>query len=375
VTEPQHEVPSVPAPASKAIQEPASSGWRAPPTGFVGMALALIIGIVGALAVLAAWKLPPFATSVQGTEDAYVRGKTTVISPQVSGYVVKVSAADYQTIKTDDLLVLIDDKTYRQKVDQAKALVDVASANLVNNAQTVASKRAAVDAAKASVSSATAQLNNSRISLDRAKRLVGQGSGTQSELDNAQAANDVAQAAVEQANAAVETAGEDVKSAQVQGTVLQAMVESSKAEEEQAAIDLSHTEIRAPGAGQLSDIGVRVGQYVTNGSQLFFLVPDERWVVANFKEAQTAHMEVGQPAWFTVDALNRRRFSGKVEQISPAAGSEFSILRPDNATGNFTKVPQRITVRILLDPGQPQIDRLRPGMSVEAFVDTKDAKE
>jgi multidrug resistance efflux pump len=117
-------------------------------------------------------------------------------------------------------------------------------------------------------------------------------------------------------------------------------------------------------------VDVRVGQYVTNGSQLMFLVPSTRWVTANFKEAQTHAMRPGQSAWFAVDALGGTRLRGHVQRISPAAGSEFAVLKPDNATGNFTKVPQRIAVRISIDPDQPASARLRPGMSVEAHVDT-----
>jgi multidrug resistance efflux pump len=340
----------------------------------VGIAVALTLGIAGALAILAAWRLPPFRSSVETTQDAYVRGRSTVISPQVSGYVVEVVARDYQFVKSGDLLVKIDDRTYQQKVDQTKAEVDVALANLANNDQAVAGKRAAVRSATASVSSAKAQVAKALIDTERAAKLVSQGSMPQSELDTANAALEIAKASLEQAEASVLSTNEDVKSAVVQGKVLSALVESARAQQEQAEIDLSHTEIQAPEDGQLSDIGVRLGQYVTNGSQLFFLVPETRWIIANFKETQTARMAVGQPAWFTVDALDRRRFSAKVDQISPAAGSEFSILRPDNATGNFTKIPQRIPVRLVID-GAEELSRLRPGMSVEAYVDTNAFKD
>ena len=136
-------------------------------------------------------------------------------------------------------------------------------------------------------------------------------------------------------------------------------------------IDLEHTVITAAADGQVSEIGVRLGQYVTNGTQLMSLVPADRWVIANFKEAQIANMAPGQHATFTVDALNGARFTGRVERLAPAAGSEFAVLKPDNATGNFVKVPQRIGVRIAVDPGQPLAARLAPGMSVEAAVNTK----
>lgn len=126
----------------------------------------------------------------------------------------------------------------------------------------------------------------------------------------------------------------------------------------------------APESGQLGEIGVRLGQYVTNGTQLLSLVPADRWVIANYKEAQTARMAVGQSATFTIDALNGARLLGHLEKLSPAAASEFAVLKPDNATGNFVKVPQRIGVRIAIDPRQLLGTRLRPGMSVEARIDT-----
>jgi len=121
----------------------------------------------------------------------------------------------------------------------------------------------------------------------------------------------------------------------------------------------------------LGEVGVRLGQYVTNGTQLTTLVPPDLWVIANYKEAQTAYVAVGQQASFTVDALDGTRFMGRVERLSPATGSEFAVLKPDNATGNFVKVPQRIGVRIAIDPDQTMMARLRPGMSVEAVVDTR----
>ena len=151
---------------------------------------------------------------------------------------------------------------------------------------------------------------------------------------------------------------------------LAAAVEAARAQQQSAQIQLDHTVISAPQDGQLSEVGVHAGQLVTAGAQLFDLVPPERWVTANYKEGQTRHMAVGQPAWFTVDALGHARIRGRVTRMSPATGSQFEILKPDNATGNFTKVPQRISVRILVDDHQPAAARLKPGMSVEAHVDT-----
>jgi multidrug resistance efflux pump len=151
---------------------------------------------------------------------------------------------------------------------------------------------------------------------------------------------------------------------------LEAGVAGAQAALALAEIDLSNTVITAPVDGQVGEVGVRLGQYVTVGSQFMTLVPPTVWVIANFKEAQTARMKVGQPAELSVDAFGGATITGVVEDLSPAAGSEFSVIKPDNATGNFVKAAQRMPVRIAIHPGQPLAAQLRPGMSVEAKVDT-----
>jgi multidrug resistance efflux pump len=333
-------------------------------------ALFVAVVLIGVLVVLAAWRLPPFTGPDQATEDAYVQGFTTVISPQVSGYVLQVPVDDFEQTPRDKVLVVIDPNTYRQRVEQARAELDAKIADLANNRQTLERGHAGVATEDAAQLSAQAQLEKAQADLNRSTDLVRDGSLSVRENDQNVAAVREAQAAVAQAAAQHRAAVEVVKSAQVNEGALRAAVEAAQAQLDAAQIDLGHTVIRAPQAGQLSEVDVRVGQYVTNGSQLMFLVPATRWVTANFKEAQTHRMRPGQTAWFNVDALAGARLHGHVERISPATGSEFAVLKPDNATGNFTKVPQRIAVRISVDPDQPASARLRPGMSVEAHVDT-----
>jgi len=154
---------------------------------------------------------------------------------------------------------------------------------------------------------------------------------------------------------------------------LVAWVAQARAALQLAEIDLENTRIHAPRDGHVGEVGVKLGQYVTPGTQLMALVPAQVWVVANFKEVQTSRMLEGQPARFTVDGLGDAELKGVVERISPATGSEFSVIRADNATGNFTKVPQRLPVRIAVDMNDPHAVRLRPGMSVIASVDTRKA--
>ena len=179
-----------------------------------------------------------------------------------------------------------------------------------------------------------------------------------------------AQAAVAEARAQKAVAEQGVKSTHVGKQGLQAAVAQAEAQAQLAQIDLDNTTIKAPQNGRLSEIGVKPGQLVNAGTQLMYLVPSHVWVVANFKETQTANIKVGQAATVRVDALGGAELRGKVERIAPAAGSEFSVIRPDNATGNFVKVAQRIAVRIQIDPNQELATRLSPGMSVEASVDT-----
>ncbi|MBC3940908.1 HlyD family secretion protein [Sphingomonas albertensis] len=349
---------------------PVGSGWRPQPPSRTVIIVIVLLAVAGVCAVLAAWRLPPFATSYQSTDNAYVRGRTTVISPQVSGYVTQVLVRDFADVKQGDPLVKIDDRIYRQRVDQAQAQVDAQAATLANSRQTAASREATFAAQDAAVANASAQLMRAQADMARVNDLVTDGSVSLRERDQTLAALRQAQAQVQQAKAAREIARQDIRTVEVGRGGQKAGVSGAEAARRLAQIDLANTVIRAPETGRLSEVGVRLGQYVTAGSQLMFLVPPETWVIANFKEAQTARMVVGQPASFTVDGLANARLTGRVERISPAAGSEFAVLKADNATGNFTKVPQRIAVRIRVDAGQPLSARLRPGMSVQARVDT-----
>ena len=348
-------------------------GWAPPSRGRWMTVLFVAILVAGALTALYAWGLPPFARHVQVTDNAYVRGQTTVIAPQVGGYVAQVLVQDFQRVEAGQPLVRIDDRIYRQRVEQARAALAGQRATLANALQSRRSSEATVAGQAAAVASARAQLERARADMRRVDELVAEGSVSIRERDQTLAALRQAEAAVRQAEAQRAVAQEQVRTVEVGRGGLEAAVESAQAALRLAEIDLANTVIRAPQAGQVGEIGVRLGQYVTAGSQLLFLVPDKVWVVANFKEAQTGRMVAGQPASFRVDALDGAELRGRIEQIAPAAGSEFAVIRPDNATGNFVKVPQRIAVRIAIDPNQPLAARLRPGMSVEARVDTSKA--
>jgi multidrug resistance efflux pump len=348
---------------------PPSSGWR-PPVSPRSLAVGVVVAALGILIVLYAWRLTPFSSPVQSTDNAYVRGQITVLSPQVSGYVTQVLVTDFQAVRPGEPLVQIDDRIYRQRVDQARANISSAQAALANAVQARRSREAGVSAQEAQIASARAQLVRAQADMRRVDELVADRSVSLRERDQTRASLGQAEAAVSQARAQREIARQEVTTVAVNRGSLEAGVENAQAALRLAEIDLSNTVIRAPRAGRLSEVGVRQGAYVTAGTQLLSLVPPQMWVTANFKEKQTTRMAPGQRAALAVDALPGRVLRGRVEVISPAAGSEFSVLRPDNATGNFVKVAQRIPVRIRIDPNQPGLERLRAGMSVTARVDT-----
>ncbi|MFF7709383.1 HlyD family efflux transporter periplasmic adaptor subunit [Pseudomonas sp. NPDC007930] len=328
------------------------------------------VALVGVAIVLYAWQLPPFATAIESTENAQVKGQVTVISPQLSGYVFEVPVQDFQFVQAGDLLVRLDDRIYQQQLAQAVAQLATQQAALANNAQQQRSAQATIAQRQAAIGDSQAQADKAAADLRRNQALVGDGSISRSELDVTRAANAQAVAAVAEAKAALDIARQDLRTVQVNRGSLEAAVANAEAAVQLARIDLANTRITAPRNGQLGQIGVKLGAWVNSGAQLMALVPDTLWVIANMKETQMAHLRVGQPASFTVDALDHARLTGHVQRISPATGSEFALLQSDNATGNFVKIAQRIPVRIHLDPDQPDAQRLRPGMSVVVSVDT-----
>ncbi|SFI21033.1 MULTISPECIES: HlyD family secretion protein [unclassified Pseudomonas] len=328
------------------------------------------IAIVGVLIVLYAWQLPPFSSAVETTENALVRGQVTIIGPQLSGYVFEVPVQDFQYVKAGDLLVRLDDRIYKQRLDQALAQLAVQKASLANVVQQRNSAEATIKLRQAALVDSQAQARKSTADLRRNEELISDGSVSRRELDVTRAANAQTIAAVAQAQASLEIARQDLQTVIVNRGSLEAAVASAEAAVELARIDLSNTRITAPRDGQLGQIGVRLGAYVNSGAQLMALVPPQLWVIANMKETQMDNVQVGQPVTFTVDALNHRKFQGTVQHISPATGSEFSLLQADNATGNFVKIAQRVPVRITVDPDQVESERLRPGLSVVVSIDT-----
>jgi len=334
------------------------------------VALMALVALVGVVAILYAWQLWPFSGGVAVTENAYIRGQITVLAPQVNGYVTEVLVQDFEEVTRGQPLVRIDDRQYRQLVEQRRAELAAQRFQLENLEQTLASNRATLASRRAELSAVEAELQRALADERRVNELAERGSVSIRERDQIRATARAAGANVKQGQAAIAIAEQTLKASEVSRGGLQAQVEIAQAALKRARIDLDNTTIEAPRDGRVSEVTVRQGQYVAAGTQLLYLVPEQFWVIANYKETQTFAMRPGQPVTIEVDALDGARLRGRVQRMAPATGSEFAVLRPDNATGNFTKVVQRIPVRISIDPDQPLSERLRPGLSVITSVDT-----
>ena len=357
---------------------------EAPKRPVLVIALIALASISAVLLVLYVWRLPPFRTSVEMTENAYVRGSVTIVAPKVDGYIAEVLVQDFVSVRKGQVLVRLDSRIYEQKLEQAKGALASQEASLANLVQTRRVRESAVDSAgaqivgaKAQIVNAQAQLLRARADMERVDALMANESLSARERDQTIAALRQTEAAMRQTEAAARIASagraaaeQDLMSVASTRAALQGSVEAARAAVRLAEIDLENTRILAPRDGEVGEVGAKLGQYVTPGTQLMAVVPAQVWVVANFKEAQTSRMQQGQPARLRVDALGDAELRGTVERMSPATGSEFSVIKPDNATGNFTKIPQRLLVRIVVDPDQALAARLRPGMSVVTRVDT-----
>ena len=350
---------------------PDATGWSPKKKSYFNLGLLIALIIIGVLLILYAWKLPPFTPTVQQTNNAFVKGQTTIISPQVSGYVTEVAVQDFENVQAGDLLVKIDDRAFLQQLEQAQANIEVAMTDRSSNAQDTGTSQAQIEARKADLYSAKVSVDSAREDVKRYQGLDAIGAVSKAEVAHAQAQLAQAQAGVQQAEANLQVALEASKKTSGSRSSLDANIKNAEAVAKQAQLNLDNTIIRAPESGQLSQVSVKAGQYVSAGTQLMYVVPKGVWIIANFKETQVANMTIGEPATIHVDALGGATFRGHVSNISPATGSEFSAGATNPATGNYIKIAQRIPVRIDLEQGQPELAQLRPGMSVSVDVDTK----
>lgn len=332
--------------------------------------LMTVVALLGIVLVLRAWHVGPFQTADISTDNAYVRGQITVLAPQVNGYVTEVLVKDYEHVRAGQPLVKIDSRTYEAVLAQAQAQLANAQAQLANATQTQAQNHASLKAKQATLNATQAESERAQAELHRVEDLAQRGSVSLNERDKVRATARLASSNTDKARADIAIGQETIKATTVNRAALEAAVQMAQAQIHQAQINLDNTTVHAPSDGQVSEVSARQGQYVAAGSQLLYVVPPQLWVVANFKETQTAHVRVGQSAHFTVDGLDSAELTGKVLEIAPATGSEFTVLKADNATGNFTKVVQRLPVKIAIDADQALAQRLRAGMSVVAHVDT-----
>ncbi|MBA6243224.1 MULTISPECIES: HlyD family secretion protein [Psychrobacter] len=349
---------------------PDTTGWSPKKKSYLNLGLLILLIVIGVALILYAWKLPPFTPTVQQTNNAFVKGQTTIISPQVSGYVTKVAVQDFANVKAGDLLIKIDDRTFQQQLDQAQANTEVALTNRSTNDQDTQTSQAQIEARRADLYSAKINVESAREDVNRYQGLDAIGAVSKAEVAHIKAQLAQAQAGVQQAEANLQAAQENREKTSGSRSSLDANIKNAEAGVKQAQINLDNTIITAPESGQLSQVSVKEGQYVSAGTQLMYIVPKGIWIIANFKETQIANMAIGEPATIHVDALGGAKFTGHVSNISPATGSEFSAAAANPATGNYIKIAQRIPVRIDLDQNQPELARLRPGMSVSVDVDT-----
>ncbi len=335
------------------------------------MVVALALALVLVLLIPLRWTGWSADARWQTTDDAQLKGELTPLAARVSGYVRRALPADYLPVRRGEMLVEIADDDYRAQVAQAQADVEAAQAALDNNRAQQALQAAAIDAARAAVEANRADVARDALQARREHTMVATQSVAQQDVETADAALLRARAVTRQAQAQLETQVRQVAVLKTQTRQLAAALDARRAALRLAQINLGYTRIAAPADGTAGERLVREGQLVSPGTQVISVTPSNAvWATANFKETQLAHMRVGQRAVVRVDALPGRRFSGRVAAIAPATGSQFALLPPDNASGNYTKVVQRAPVRIALDVPADLHERLRPGLSVVARVDT-----
>ncbi len=360
------------APASPAPPTPQPAPAARSSLGRLAIPLfAVLVAFAFIAAATLRWDAWVGNAAVQSTTDAYVRAELTRLSSRVAGEVLTVAVNDFQRVKAGDLLVQIDPADYQAQVAQAEASVAAAQAALDNLNNQVELQYATIAQAEAQRVSAEAQEVEARQEQERQQSLSQTESGTRQKLEQATAAYAKAQADVRASRAVI--AAQRHQMEVLAGTKKQraADVLGAQAALAAARLKLGYTKIVAPFDGVVGERQVQPGDYVNIGSNLINVVPlPNVYVIANYKETQLTRVRPGQSVDITVDSFPDEKLNGRVERISPASGSQFALLPPDNATGNFTKVVQRVPVRIALDKNQPLLERLLPGMSVVTNIRT-----
>ncbi len=363
--------PAPPAPSAAAVKPPVKQK-KSPRSRLRKLLLGAVVAIGAGVASWFGydyWTVGRFTVS---TDDAYVQAYNTTLAAKVAGYVASVPVTDNTYVHTGDVIATIDDVDYRLAVDSAREKVATQTATVSRMGHQIAAQEAAVQQSKTMLVSAQAAARRTELELNRQNLLVARDASSRQLQEQAQANRDQAVAGVEGAQAAIDSAAANVDVLKGQQQEAMSTLNELKTALAKAERDLTFAVIRAPLDGVIGNRAVQTGDYVQTGQRLASLVPlAEVYVTANFKETQLAHLKPGQPVVIAVDALPEHRINGTVESFSPASGAVFSLLPPDNATGNFTKIVQRLPVRIHVPAEVASEGLLRPGMSVVVSVNTK----
>jgi membrane fusion protein (multidrug efflux system) len=336
-------------------------------------ALALLLAAGAAWYGQKWWTIGRFIVS---TDDAYVGGDITVIAPKVSGIIAKLAVADNQPVHAGDLLLTLDDRDYRAALAKAEAAVEAQQAALANLDAHRQLQQAVVAQTQAGIGAADAAEIRDRADQERFRILSASSIASVQQFQHADAAFKASHASTQQARAAADAAERQLDVIASEKRQVQAALAGAVADRDAAKLNLSYTELRAPIDGTIGNRSARAGSFATVGAQLLSIIPAQGlWVDANFKESQLATMHAGQPATITADAAPGVAFHGRITSLAPATGAQFSILPPENATGNFTKIVQRVTVRIALDGDAASLNPLRPGLSVSVDVDERNPRQ
>jgi membrane fusion protein (multidrug efflux system) len=333
---------------------------------FLGLTILLA---VGAVLGLNWWTHGRF---VQTTDDAYLHADQVTVAPKVSGYVEQVYVAENQTVSVGQLLVRIDARSYQAALAQQGAAIDARRADIALAERQLAQQDAAIDQSRAQLAGAQANAAYTASEAARYKTLSSQGVETQERAAQANNQHDQATATLKADVAAVAVAQRQVAALQAQIAQAKAQLEGAQAQSQAAELNVGDTLLRASIAGRVGDKTVQLGQFVQPGTRLMSIVPTaEIYLVANFKETQIGQMRIGQRATVKIDALGGRTIEGRLESFAPGTGAQFALLPPENATGNFTKIVQRVPVRFSLQAPPEIADHLLPGLSATVQVDTQ----
>ena len=346
--------------------------WRAPPD-WVWRAVIFLLAVGALVLITTRWNRWESNARTQTTDDAYLQADLTPVAAKVSGYVTSMPVQDFERVHAGQLIVQIDQRDYVAAVDQLKASVNAAAATIEALKAQRSLQSANVEAAKATIAATSANVDQNERDLARQKRLLETGSSSTEATEKLQTTRAQLAAQLQQNRAQEMAAERQLAVLAAQQSQAEAALAAQKASLDLAKLNLGYTSIVAPQDGVIGQRQVKPGQFVPVGGQVTSLSPlPNVWVIANYKETQLTHMVAGQKAEVRVDTFPGRTMRGHVLAFAPGSGQVFSLLPPDNATGNFTKVVQRVAVKIVIDDADGLADRLRPGLSVVTTVETRE---